>query len=163
MTMADLAARFWSKVDRSDGPMACWPWTASRFAFGYGRFSDRRRRGNVERSHRIAWELERGPIPTGLQVLHSCDNAPCCNPAHLWLGTNLDNMSDKALKGRTWDERGEANPRAKLKEADVLAIRSADLGQYGSLVGLARSLGVTTQTIREIRSRKRWPHLIGGQ
>lgn len=91
--------RFWEKVDRTGGPDSCWPWTgaAPKHRGGYGLFqSNQKPKG----SHRVAWEFANGPIPPGMQVLHRCDNPPCCNPAHLWIGTPQDNMSDKMNKGR---------------------------------------------------------------
>jgi HNH endonuclease len=92
-----LAERFWAKVDRSAGPDGCWPWTGARFWFGHGAIKiDGRPWG----AHRIAWELTNGPIPDGLQANHRCDNPPCCNPAHLFLGTQLDNVRDMDAKGR---------------------------------------------------------------
>lgn len=99
--------RFWEKVDRSskDG---CWPWLAARFdARGYGAFKKRDDRGRwkMERAHRVAWMLVHGAIPAGMVVCHRCDNPPCCNPEHLFLGTALDNNRDAAAKGRT--ARGE--------------------------------------------------------
>jgi hypothetical protein len=57
--------------------------------------------GSVWKAHRVAWTLANGPIPAGMHVLHTCDNPPCCNPGHLWLGTQADNMADMARKGRT--------------------------------------------------------------
>jgi hypothetical protein len=59
------------------------------------------------RSHRAAWKLTHGPIPDGLQVLHRCDNPPCCNPAHLFLGTQQDNIADMHKKGR-YRKKGQA-------------------------------------------------------
>ena len=96
--------RFWAKVDRSGGPDACWIWTGGRKGRGYGEFyKDHRLLG----AHRVAWELAIGPIPNGLDCLHSCDNPPCCNPAHLFLGTQADNNADMVAKGR--DARGDKN------------------------------------------------------
>ena len=93
-----VAERFWEKVDQSGGLFACWPWTANRNSRGYG---DRFRVGDKQyRAHRFAYELTHGPIPDGLLVCHSCDNPPCCNPAHLWLGTAADNHADRNRKGR---------------------------------------------------------------
>lgn len=92
--------RFWPKVDRSGGPDACWPWTASRLKRGYGRFFVDPATRRLELSHRVAWELTYGPIPTGLLACHSCDNPPCCNPLHLFLGSHYDNMMDRASKRR---------------------------------------------------------------
>jgi len=103
--------------------------------FGYGRFW---LNGKIREAHRVSWELFHGEIPTGLCVLHRCDNPPCVNPAHLFLGTRVDNNRDMFIKGR--HARGAANghytkpeatrrraqhPRAKVSEADVAAIRAA--------------------------------------
>lgn len=95
-TAKSLAERFWEKVEQR-GPDECWPWTASRYRFGYGAL---RVDGRTLKSHRLAYKLTKGPIPPGLSVLHSCDNAPCCNPNHLRVGTKLDNARDMVLRDR---------------------------------------------------------------
>src|SRR4051812_19427853 len=86
-----LAERFWAKVDRTAGPDACWPWMGARFWFGHGAVKVG---GRPWGTHRVAWELTNGAIPAGQQVNHRCDHPPCCNPTHLWLGTQLDNVRD---------------------------------------------------------------------
>lgn len=103
--------RFWSKVDRSGG---CWNWMASLDGNGYGQIIGASSR--PVRAHRVAWELTNGLIPTGLHCLHRCDNARCVRPSHLFLGTHKDNMTDKEIKGRGNQPRGELNGRHKLKD-----------------------------------------------
>ncbi len=92
----NAAARFWAKVDIG-APDKCWEWQASCNPAGYGGFQFN---GRFGKAHRAAWELANGPIPEGICVLHRCDNPPCCNPAHLWLGTYADNHRDAVAKGR---------------------------------------------------------------
>lgn len=98
----DLDPRFWSYVDQSGGPDACWPWMRSVDRQGYGRqVVD----GHGWGAHRIAWTLTRGPIPDGLVTCHHCDNPPCCNPAHLFVGTQRENLADMKRKGRSTASR----------------------------------------------------------
>lgn len=89
---------FWEKVDKSVGSDGCWPWTAYRDRNGYGMFNAVAGESPVY-AHRFALELAIGPIPAGRFACHHCDNPPCCNQAHLFVGTNADNMRDFAEKG----------------------------------------------------------------
>ena len=88
--------RLWAKVQRA-GPDECWPWTGAVDSDGYGRIG---LGGTARLVHRVVYELEVGPIPDGMEVRHTCDNPPCCNPAHLLPGTHAENMADMVERGR---------------------------------------------------------------
>jgi DNA-binding XRE family transcriptional regulator len=155
-------ARFWDKVQMVRGVRklafpGCWEWCGSRFREGYGRiYVGGRRIG----AHRYIWEQEHGPIPSGLSVLHRCDNPRCVRPDHLFLGTPLDNAQDMARKGRARGNRsGEENNNARLRDVDVQAIRErwrATRKRWGLQTTLAKEFGVSQMTISLIvRSKSR--------
>lgn len=100
----------------------------------------------------MSYELAHGPIPTGLMVLHRCDNRPCVNPAHLFLGTAADNAHDRDAKGR--GARGERQGQKKLTWAAVRAIRERYRRGLGA--GLAREFGVSGAMVSIIIHRKGW-------
>ena len=155
--------RFWSKVDRS-GP--CWLWTDSVNANGYGQIGAGGRKGfKMFLTHRVAWELTNGAIPEGLFVLHKCDNPPCCNPSHLFLGTQTDNQRDMASKGRQVFQRnpglaprGERNGKAVLNDDLVRSIRArSKAGETGR--SISRSTGLGQSHISQILRRITWGHV----
>ena len=114
--------RLWDKVEIG-GHDECWPFIGKRTRLGYGRVGIGRTK--YVYAHRVAYIDKVGPIPDGLVVMHICDNPPCCNPAHLALGTRGDNNRDRSAKGRGRENRqdGAANPRARLTETQVSEIR----------------------------------------
>lgn len=98
----DLAFRFWRKVAKGK-PDECWEWQGHRERGGYGTVAFRKAKNQPYQklAHRVAWELSNtADIPDGMFVCHTCDNPPCCNPNHLWLGTQADNNRDMIQKGR---------------------------------------------------------------
>lgn len=149
--------RFWKKVDRS-GPDDCWEWKGAKANFGYGEHIISNRK---VRAHRVAWELTKGTIPIGLCILHKCDNPPCCNPNHLFVGTRADNSDDKIAKGRYRHgiARGEHHGQAILCEEDVLYIRATYNHNTCSQRSLATKFNVTVGTISAIVHRRLWKHV----
>jgi hypothetical protein len=147
--------RFNERVDKTPGygPKGdCWLWTGTIDESGYGRF---RPKGKIVGVHRYSYAHFKGPIPEGLWVLHECDNRPCCNPDHLWLGTCADNTKDMISKGRSRNPVGEKNGAAKLTEQDVRNILASDLCR----ATLAKNYNVSNSTIYLIKVRKTWSYL----
>ena len=163
--------RFWSKVDRSQGKDACWLWLAGRDTCGYGFFWFK----GTHHAQRIAWELTNGAIPDGMLVCHHCDNPGCVNPAHLWLGTQKDNMRDMLRKGRgnkasgerngrythpARSARGERSGRAKLTEEIVCESRRRYINGEINISKLAREHGVNRDTMADAIKGKTWKHIV---
>lgn len=121
-TPEPLEIRLWKKVIKL-GPDDCWIWTGGVNENGYGRIISNNKRLYV---HRVAWTTVHGPIPKGMKICHTCDNPPCCNPNHLFAGTDLDNARDREQKKR--GQNGQRNGNAKLTWDDIGKIRelSAD-------------------------------------
>lgn len=164
-----LILRFWDKVDRR-GPDECWLWKACRFfEGGYGKLCLPGQRSVS--AHKFSYELHYGKVPSGLQVLHSCDVKICCNPNHLFAGTQKENMEDMHLKGRGvygdmhWTRsnpesvrRGESHGCAKLREYQVLQIRRrASQGELAP--SIAKDFKVSQSTVYLILQGKIWKHI----
>jgi hypothetical protein len=151
----DDAERFWSYVDiKSENE--CWEWKARKHkGYGYFRFNSK-----WQSAHRVAYVLTYGEIPEGFYILHHCDNHPCCNPSHLFKGTQADNMADMVAKGRSLlcSLPGSKSGMAKFTEEQVLCIRI--LYQVGILqCELAKMYNVSWTTIMNIVKRRTWKHI----
>lgn len=156
--------QFWSRVDKSGGPNACWPWTGS-LKNGYGRFY---LKGHDNSTHRYAYELINGPIPKDLFACHHCDNRRCCNPTHVFIGTCKDNIQDAISKGimpygnKHWTRLhpelicGEHNPSAHLTAEQVQTIRLLYKQGHTNMADLGRQYKVTRKTIARLIQRKTW-------
>lgn len=141
--------RFWSRV-AIGGSDECWLWTGTRHQKGYGLVYFRRAgKLTSATASRVAYALSEGLAelpPRPHEVCHSCDNPPCCNPAHLWLGTTAANAADKVAKGRA---------AQKLTDDQVREILESD----GSRTDLAERFGVSPSMIGYIRTGHSWKHI----
>src|SRR5688500_9910632 len=147
MSHKNTPSKFWERVEGM-GTLGCWNWPGrDRGPSGYGGISWH---GREYYAHRVAFCLAHGMAPMSLSpdigVLHTCDNRRCCNPDHLWLGTNDDNVADKVRKGRQSRLRGPRNPKSKLTPEAVHVIRSeARRGVLGT--ALARRFGISSTSV----------------
>lgn len=150
-------AAFFSKTKRVGD---CLVWTACKNSDGYGQFMAHPK---LWSSHRLAWTLTHGSIPSGMHVLHKCDNPSCIEPKHLFLGSHADNMRDAWVKGRkTMSESflryansakpGEKNGRAKLTRQQVEEIRRCG----GRQKEVAAKFGVSKSAVSMIRTNQTW-------
>ena len=155
-----LKERFWAKIDMK-GPDECWEWIGGKNGKGYGVFGVG---GKTILAHRMAWEINNGPISKGKGyhgtcVLHYYDKPGCVNPTHLFLGTHVDNMHDMTRKER--QAHGEAQGQSRLTEQDIHEIRrSLEIGY--SQKAIAHRHGVSRRTIYDIDNGYTWTWLTEG-
>ena len=149
---AETKARFWKKVEIKEAD-ECWVWTAYTNDKGYGRLTVNR---SVLRAHRVSLAWATNHSLTGLVVMHTCDNPPCCNPAHLRIGTVEDNNRDCLDKGRKMAPAGEEHSGAKLTENDVKLIRASPVSQRKAL---SVEFNLRHSYIREIQIGRTWRHV----
>lgn len=142
---------FWQKV-KVGTPDECWPYVGPTTKRGYCAFWFKPYR---RLSHRVAWEITFGAIPGLLLVLHKCDNRRCCNPSHLFLGTDQTNADDKCSKGRQYRMVGEGHPGHKLTQAQVVEIRNAYASGVSGNV-LAQSYGLSEPYVFKVISGGTW-------
>jgi len=134
----------------------CWEWTGCRNKRGYGTVMFQ---GKVWRTSRLAWFLAKGHHPGNMEVCHQCDNPPCFNPEHLFLGTHSDNMENAASKSRLVSHKGEDHGCAKLTEIDVKEIRRLYVPRTNSRHVLAKRFNVSHNTIWMIANKRMWRHV----
>jgi hypothetical protein len=159
--------RFWAKIQVLE-ENECWLWTGAKSSKGYGRFKVK---GKLLAPHRIIYTLFNKNELMDLFVCHSCDNPPCCNPSHLFAGTNSENMKDCFQKGRITmpiyrggrkkgmrGRQGERSHFSKLKNEDVLQIRALSDQGIKPII-LSELFNVTSTCIRLIIKRKTWKHI----
>ena len=152
--MQSSNARFLGRLKNMQN--GCIEWQGPRDKNGYGRLSYN---GRPMLAHRVAWHIANNSVSnTDLMICHHCDNPPCCNPAHLFVGTAADNVKDMWRKGR----EAALKPRvgsdvntSKLTATDVRAILASKLPSNE----LATKFGVTKEQINNIRSRRQWRHI----
>ena len=142
-TTEQRIARFWSRVEITN-LLSCWEWQSMKDRDGYGVYGKKH-----TRSHRYAWSLVYGPIPEGKYILHKCDNPACCNPNHLYLGTQANNMRDKVAHNRHPTKLTPDNIRTIRKLATTEATQAS----------IARTFGVCSTTIHRIVTKKQWAHI----
>lgn len=162
--------RFWSKVDKSGGPDACWPWLGTTKPGGYGSFFVTRippgSKGKkiYANAHRLAYELTCGPIAPGLFACHRCDTPSCCNPNHIFLGTPRENVQDAVAKGRiNYHNNGKksggkithGSKLATLTDEQVVALLN-DYDNGALLADLAAKYGCHKAVASEIVWGKRY-------
>lgn len=151
----EFIAKFWSLIDRRE-PDDCWPWLGTLTISGYGQISfGPRGAAKSLRSNRLVFFLSHGHWPDN--ACHSCDNPPCCNPAHILDGTKAENQHDKRRKGRA--AKGERIAQSKLTDAGALAIRAGKGNR--SAKELSAEFGVSTVVVYRIWNGDAWTHLPG--
>lgn len=148
--------RFWRNVEPSE---TCWLWTGYIDKLGYGDFRPEHG-GQMMRTHRFVYDRYHGPIPSGLQVCHTCDVRACVRPDHLFLGTLQDNIADMIAKGRQHhpDHRGERHPGVKLTTTQVIEIRRLR-AQGTSLDEIGLMFGIRGNHVSLIANRRIWKHV----
>ena len=146
-----IEPRFWAKVDKSTTPNECWTWKGARTLNHYGSFDGRG-------AHRVSWELANGVIPSGLEVLHHCDNPPCVRPDHLFLGNQSDNLLDCVRKGRL-GYCGQKLTLSQVKEIREAYSVKKGLPQQSRIITLGQLAGkykVAKRTIQHIVRNETW-------
>lgn len=161
MNLSDLPwspDTFWKRVEKT---ATCWLWTGARGLSGYGVLWSAGGKQNRKQlyAHRVAYFLHNNTLPDDLCICHTCDNPPCVNPAHLFLGDHKQNALDKVSKGRQSCLKGEASGRAVLTEAQVLAIRSQYSAGGITQAALGAAYGVTRGNIASIVRQESWRHI----
>lgn len=153
--------RFWRQVARG-GPDDCWQWLGAPRGKGYGAFSvkvgdEARQRKQID-AHRFSYELHVAPIPPGMLVCHHCDNPPCVNPAHLFVGTYADNNRDKSMKGRNPGNRTSVGRQPYALRGDELEVARAMLAAGATQRAIATRFGISPAAVcRSLRYHGRVP------
>jgi len=150
-----LVVRFWAKV-QIGRKKDCWPWLGAIDTPGYGAFKFD---GKKRNAHRVAYELANGPPLPGVWIEHTCDNPPCCNPAHLKPGTPKSNVDDMDRKGRRRQARGVDAARARLTDEAVASMRREYVETEISTGELAARFGVSQKTVQKILRGDGWSHV----
>jgi hypothetical protein len=150
----DIRDRFEARIS-PEPTSGCWLWTASCFATGYGQIASERGQ-QPHYAHRLAYELYCGPVGEK-HVLHHCDVRECCNPAHLYLGSDKENARDRSVRGRARGPQVKGNDHwsSRLTEAAVRDILRKRMKQ----TDYAAMYGVTKWAISSVQRRKNWKHV----